>query len=89
MKLVTFRNRAGQVRPGVLVGDDRVFDIGAATARDGGEALGDMLAVITAGRAGLARIAAALAQPGETNALGGVTMLAPLPRPPQIRACGN
>lgn len=89
MKLVTFRNHEGQARPGVLVGDDRVFDIAAATARDGGEMLGDMLAVITAGRAGLARIAAALADAGDTIALNEVTLLAPLPRPTQIRDCGN
>lgn len=88
MKLVTFRDAAGRARPGALVGDDRVFDIATATARDGGEALGDMLAVIAAGRAGLERIARLIAD-GETIALDEVTLLAPLPRPTQIRDCGN
>lgn len=88
MKLVTFRNRQGHARPGALTGDGRMFDIAAATACDGGEMLGDMIAVITAGRAGLARIAG-LMESGETIALDEVQLLAPLPRPTQIRDCGN
>lgn len=88
MKLVTFRNRQGQTRPGALTGDGRVFDIAAATARDDGEMLVDMIAVITAGCAGLKRIARLMAK-DETIALDEVQLLAPLPRPTQIRDCGN
>lgn len=90
MKLVTFAHGQGAPRPGALIAEDRVFDIAAATARDG-EALGDMLAVITAGKAGLARITRLMevARDEDVHALADVRLLAPLPRPTQIRDCGN
>ncbi len=91
MKLITARDAAGRVFPAVMTGDAQYFDIAAASARDGGPLLADMLAVIAAGRPGLARIAALLATPaaGETGTLASVQLLAPLPRPTQIRDCGN
>ena len=88
MKLITVRDGEGRVFPAVMIDDARYFDIAAATARDGGPVLGDMLAVIAAGKAGLARIAGLMAH-GETGALADVRLLAPLPRPTQIRDCGN
>lgn len=88
MKLITVRNGAGRVIPAVMTDDARYFDIAAATARNGGPVLDDMLAVIAAGKAGLARIAGLMAS-GETGALADVQLLAPLPRPTQIRDCGN
>lgn len=90
MKLVTFVEGQGAPRPAALIGNDRLFDIAGATARDG-EELSDMLAVIAAGRAGLSRIARLMETPNEADyrALADVRLLAPLPRPTQIRDCGN
>lgn len=90
MKLVTFIEAQGPARPAVLLADDRLFDIAAATARDGAP-LPDMLAVIAAGKAGLARIARLMetADHADFRALADVRLLAPLPRPTQIRDCGN
>ncbi|MDX8359144.1 fumarylacetoacetate hydrolase family protein [Sphingopyxis terrae] len=90
MKLATFIEAQGPARPAVLLADDRLFDIAAATARDGAP-LPDMLAVIAAGKAGLARIARLMetADHADFRALADVRLLAPLPRPTQIRDCGN
>jgi len=91
MKLVTFLDGQGQARPGVLADGDLILDIAAATARDGGPVLADMIAVIAAGRVGLSRIADLMKTAPETelHARDAVRLLSPLPRPIQIRDCGN
>lgn len=90
MKLVTFVEGQGAPRPAALIDNDRLFDIAGATARDG-EQLADMLAVIAAGKPGLARIARLMEAANEEDYrdLAAVHLLAPLPRPTQIRDCGN
>ena len=75
MKLVTFQAETG-IRHGVLVGEagaERVVDLGA----------GDLLGLIEAGAAGLARARGAA---GEGRDLAGVRLLAPLLRPPKLLA---
>ncbi|MGV3481801.1 MAG: fumarylacetoacetate hydrolase family protein, partial [Sphingobium sp.] len=91
MKLVTFLDGQGQARPGALADGDLILDIAAATARDGGPVLADMIAVIAAGRVGLSRIADLMKTAPETelHARDAVRLLSPLPRPTQIRDCGN
>jgi 2-keto-4-pentenoate hydratase/2-oxohepta-3-ene-1,7-dioic acid hydratase in catechol pathway len=87
MKLATFRDargsRIGIVRPGAD-GADTIFDLAAADP-----AFSDMQSLIDSGPAGLARAAAVLhASGGEaalSQPLGAVELLAPLPRPVQMR----
>ena len=90
MKLVTFTTAGGGARPGVLIGEEHILDI-AAAARDDGGPLVDMLAVIAAGDAGLDRIRAWIAAPpaGALVDRAAARLKAPLPRPTQIRDCGN
>ena len=87
MKLATFRDargsRIGIVRPDAGAADT-IFDLAAADA-----GLTDMLMLIEAGPAGLARAEAALRARGADGALSrplaAVELLAPLPRPVQMR----
>jgi 2-keto-4-pentenoate hydratase/2-oxohepta-3-ene-1,7-dioic acid hydratase in catechol pathway len=75
MKLVTFLVNSG-VRHGVLFGEpgaERIVDLGA----------GDLLALIEAGPAGLARARSAA---GPEHDLAGAHLLAPLLRPPKLLA---
>ena len=91
MKLVTFTTAGRHAAPGALTGDGRVLNLAAAARADGRGTLDDMLAVIAAGDAGLERIRGWLVSPpaGTLAQMSAITLLAPLPRPTQIRDCGN
>lgn len=93
MKLATYE-LAGSRRVGAVLDGDRIVDLAAVAGRLGATeadltALGSMQALIEAGKAGLAaaRTAAGAATDAEIMSLGGVTLLAPLPRPVQMRDC--
>ncbi|QNA85507.1 fumarylacetoacetate hydrolase family protein [Sphingomonas sp. So64.6b] len=91
MKFVTFTVANGLPTPGAIAGDGHILNIAAAARAGGGVPLDDMLAVIAAGRAGLARIASWLAEPPAGMLVDSreASLLAPLMRPTQIRDCGN
>lgn len=91
MKLVTFTVDGADPAPGVLADDGRILNIATASLSDGGQRLGDMIAVIAGGQESLRRIRAWLDAPADEYCVegGAVTLLAPLPRPTQIRDCGN
>lgn len=74
-RLVTF-GHGGAARPGALLGEDRVLDLGVL-------GFADLFAVIEGGDAALAAIRAALAAPpaGAAHPLEAGALLAPLPRP--------
>ncbi|MEV4581575.1 fumarylacetoacetate hydrolase family protein [Nonomuraea jabiensis] len=90
MKLVRFRGDDDQPALGVLVAPETVLDLGrAATARREvlHPALSDMQALIESGPEGL-DLVRRLVEASPDEALlpsGGVTLLAPLPRPSKIR----
>lgn len=90
MKLVTFLAGNDHPAPGALTHDGRILDISAA-ARMYGQQLDDMLAVIAAGPRALGQIRSWLTTPpmGTLREAGAAKLLAPLPRPTQIRDCGN
>lgn len=75
MKLATFI-AAGGPRVGVLTPDGRVAELSAFP---------DMLSLIEAGAAGLARARESAANPGVSHPLAQVKLLAPLPRPSRLR----
>ena len=77
MRLVTFRADDGTARLGAVV-DDRVIDLAAAT---GGAVPSEMVAFIEAGPSALARAREAISGSPAGVPLGGVTLLAPIPRP--------
>jgi 2-keto-4-pentenoate hydratase/2-oxohepta-3-ene-1,7-dioic acid hydratase in catechol pathway len=91
MRLVTFRSPSGQARCGALVdGDRQVVDLQRAhMARWSGEhpALASVLAIMEGGEDALdvAREAMKAATPEITLDCGAVTLLAPVPHPPQMR----
>ena len=91
MRFVTFSS-GRELRPGVLLGDDRVLDIRAAAA-DVPEAAGlnSVLAVIQAGERGLETVAALVenARDDDCLALETLDLTAPLPRPEQLRDFAN
>jgi 2-keto-4-pentenoate hydratase/2-oxohepta-3-ene-1,7-dioic acid hydratase in catechol pathway len=92
MKLVTFEPADGFPVPGVLVDGEHVLDIAAAArAEASGARLDTMLAVITEGRTAIERITRWIATPSADalHLLANVRLKAPLPRPTQIRDCGN
>jgi len=77
MRLVTFRADDGAAKLGAVVGE-QVVDLGAAS---GGSLPSEMVALIEAGPAALAR-AREVAQAGRgTRPLASVMLLAPIPRP--------
>jgi len=91
LKLATFR-RGAAARIGIIhAGDARVFDVAAAAERDGAvnPAFTSMLALIDADDAGMAATRDLQARRGGESdlsfALGEVELLAPLPRPRQMR----
>jgi 2-keto-4-pentenoate hydratase/2-oxohepta-3-ene-1,7-dioic acid hydratase in catechol pathway len=90
MRLVTFASEAGPA-PGVLLDDRRILNLATASVADGGGPLLEMLEVIAAGERGLERIRALMASPPPASVLAAsaVRLLAPLPRPTQIRDCAN
>ena len=75
MKLATFI-ASGAPRAGVVTPDGGIAEI---------PGFADMLSLIEAGSAGLARARQAAAQPGAAHPLSAVKLLAPIPRPPRIR----
>jgi 2-keto-4-pentenoate hydratase/2-oxohepta-3-ene-1,7-dioic acid hydratase in catechol pathway len=75
MKLGTFLAPDGAPRPGALMADGRIAEL----------PFRDLLSLIEAGEAGLARAREAAASPKTTFAAGEVKLLAPLPRPPRLR----
>ena len=83
MKLATFRDAHGS-RVGVVLAGERLFDVTTADP-----AFPDMLALIDAGPAGLARLRTLLAERGDEKRLvlplATVALLAPLPCPRQMR----
>lgn len=88
MKLVTFEYNGGGPRPGVLVDDDgAVVDLLLSCSRSA--SMGSMQSLIEAGEPGLAEAKAAVADVSNRVAipLPECTLLAPLPRPEQIRDC--
>ena len=92
MKLVTFASVAGEERLGVLTDNENVvLDVGAASERSFGRerCVGSMQALIESGREGLEMVAALVARGGEGSChqLADVRLLAPLPRPVQMRDC--
>lgn len=92
MKLATYRNGDGDIRIGVVRdGDSKIFDLSAAKRAAGGDGghFSSMLALVDAGEAALEDAAALLARYGDdvafSAALADVRLLAPLPRPRQLR----
>ena len=92
MRFVSFQSDGG-IRPGVLVDESSVLDIRRAAESSEGQpdVYRSVLAVIEAGERGLAAIDALLANPHEESVypLADLNLLAPLPRPQQIRDFAN
>lgn len=91
MKLVTFL-RDGSARLGVLQDEASVVDVAASASGRGGErgsVFASMQALVDGGATALAALRALLAEPARLVVLplAGVRLLAPLPRPEQIRDC--
>jgi len=91
MKLATFKS-GGQEKIGIVhSGDSRLFDLAAASSRDGNAnaAFASMLALIDAGPRALEQAAAAFDKYGKDDALSvavaGAEILAPVPEPRQMR----
>jgi 2-keto-4-pentenoate hydratase/2-oxohepta-3-ene-1,7-dioic acid hydratase in catechol pathway len=91
MKLATFKS-GGQEKIGIVhSGDSRLFDLAAASSRDGNanSAFASMLALIDAGPRALEQAAAAFDKYGKDDALSvavaGAEILAPVPEPRQMR----
>ena len=84
MRLVTFSQGNDAPRTGVLRGTEAIVDIGAA-AQAAGVTLpfdaADMVALVTAGAAGLAAVADVLAKAKNAAPLASVRLHAPIPRP--------
>ncbi len=92
MRFVSFQTDKA-IRPGVLVDDNHVLDIRQAAEQTNGNhpVYRSVLSVIEAGNDGLAAIEALLAEPHEESIqqLARLNLLAPLPRPQQIRDFAN
>jgi len=88
MRLVTFRHNAGSAHPGVLVdGDTAIVDL--LESCRGSAHMGSMQALIEGGDIALAEASMAVADSGENVVYPALecSLLAPLPRPEQIRDC--
>jgi len=81
MKLVTFRHN-DQIGIGCMIGATEISVFPAQT-----DCFNNMLALIDAGEAGLALAHVFAKQPQEVVALDKVELLAPLPKPRQMRDC--
>jgi 2-keto-4-pentenoate hydratase/2-oxohepta-3-ene-1,7-dioic acid hydratase in catechol pathway len=92
MRFVSFQTENG-IRPGVLTGDTHVLDFRQAAEASGGKqgVFRSVLEVIEAGERGLSEIAELLARPPDEalHELDELQLLAPLPRPQQIRDFAN
>ena len=85
MKFVTYEGPNDQPGPGVMIADDsRILPLGAT---GGGPGFKSVQAVIEAGSAGLVRIRELVDRAGQSDGIpvDSVRLLAPLPRPVQIR----
>jgi 2-keto-4-pentenoate hydratase/2-oxohepta-3-ene-1,7-dioic acid hydratase in catechol pathway len=92
MRLVTFAQGA-QSFPGVVTAGGRILNLAHAAAATSNSKLKltDMISVIEAGAAGLAQIRSWLESPAPEFLVepSSVRLLAPIPRPTQIRDCAN
>jgi 2-keto-4-pentenoate hydratase/2-oxohepta-3-ene-1,7-dioic acid hydratase in catechol pathway len=92
MRFISFQTADG-IRPGVLVDETHVLDIRRAAENTGGKSVvfRSVLEVIEAGETGLGTISDLLANPREDalHLLDDIRLLAPLPRPQQIRDFAN
>ncbi len=91
MKLATFLDDQARQRVGVVVDGERIVDLTAAGERAGGQAArwcADMLSLIEGGAPALAT-AAGLAEenPSPSLSVQQARLLAPIPRPVQMRDC--
>lgn len=83
MKLVTFHSGDGQPRAGALNGaEDAVFDLAKSDAQP---YFASVLAMIEEGDRAVARAGEIVAAGSGAIPLGDVTLLTPVPQPPQIR----
>jgi 2-keto-4-pentenoate hydratase/2-oxohepta-3-ene-1,7-dioic acid hydratase in catechol pathway len=89
MKFVTFEHDQ-QRRPGVLLAGDTLLDLTTASSSQA-QPFSDLLEVISAGKTALDRIRSWVEAPpaGAIRPLASVRLRPPLPRPTQIRDCGN
>lgn len=91
MKLATYVDADGREKIGAVLDGDQILDLAGAAARlgRGTDGLGSMQALIEAGepRLALARDLVAAAPAEHTRPLADVRLLAPLPRPQQMRDC--
>jgi len=92
MQLITFETARGP-RLGALLNSELVLDLAQAAERQGEHAawLGSMLALIQAGEPALALVRRLLraSEPAQCLELASLRLLAPLPRPEQIRDFAN
>jgi 2-keto-4-pentenoate hydratase/2-oxohepta-3-ene-1,7-dioic acid hydratase in catechol pathway len=82
MKLGTFVAPDGAAHVGALLPGGRIADLTASSREP---VFRDMLSLIEAGAAGLARAGELAASPAVAHELDKVKLLAPLPRPPRLR----
>lgn len=94
MKLVTYLDRSGSARAGVLINGDQVLDLRGAATGLGFDAPDSVLSLLELGADGLvqARVIVERAKEAHfpTTPLGHVRLMAPLPRPRKVLAvAGN
>lgn len=84
MRLITFLHQGRESVGAFIDGDRQIVDLGRADP-----AFGSMIALIEGGEAALARARACVKAPAKASVLAAAqcTVLAPLPRPTQIRDC--
>jgi 2-keto-4-pentenoate hydratase/2-oxohepta-3-ene-1,7-dioic acid hydratase in catechol pathway len=89
VKLITFTH-GGMTSPGVDLENGTILDLRVAASRHGLQ-FDDMIAVISAGREGLDRVRDWVSAAPSYALLdtSSIRLRAPLPRPNQIRDCGN
>ncbi len=91
MRLATFQGPDGSPRAGAVIGgagDERIVDLVAAS--NGRVPGGDLLALLQAGPSALDAARAAIADGGDGQPLGSVSLLAPIRRPGKLLAvAGN
>ncbi len=85
-KLLNTAGKAGEPRPGILIGDDRVADLEQATK--GAAWAASTLAVMSAWETACPALHEIADNPGETRPLADVRLLAPLLFPPAIYCAG-
>lgn len=85
-KLLNYTGSAGEARPGILIGDDRVLDIQNAT--DGAPWAASTLGIVEAWDTACPALHELAGAGGDTRALADVRLLAPLLYPPVIYCAG-